>query len=151
MAQKNNSKLFLFWDSSAIVKWYLNEEFSEVVRALFAKASFHYAAEISHAEVLAAFYRLRREGRLSEKQMTECRIRFLSDFEKIPVIGYGPQVRAKALALIAKSALRGADLVQLACAVTLQQEGLPIELITFDMVLQNAAKDFGLTVREFEC
>lgn len=132
----------LFWDSSALVKFYIEEEGSSDIRKL--KGKHNFSAALSHAEILAAFYRLRREGIISKNDLEGCLKSFKEDFQKLLIIDYSEQVRDFAERLIVDVALRGADLIQLSSAYALQAEGLEISLVTFDQHLKIASEDIGL-------
>ena len=59
--------MFLYLDSSALVKRYVDERMSEAVRALMDEAPAAATALITHTEVGAALARAMRDGRLEEE------------------------------------------------------------------------------------
>ena len=136
----------IFWDSSAIIKWYVDEEGSADVRKWQRQSKFHQAASISHAEVLAALQRLRRDNLITRQELEKCVDKFVSDFRRMFILDYSGPVRKVAEEISSTVGLRGADLVQLVSAIKLNREGIPIMLATFDGVLANAARDCGLRV-----
>jgi predicted nucleic acid-binding protein len=136
----------IYWDSSAIIKWYIGEDGSSFALEWRKKAKFHHTAAISHAEVLAGLQRLKRENLITEMQLRECLVRFHADFRKMLILDYSATVRKVAEEIAGSVALRGADLVQLASAVRLLREGITTALATFDGVLANAARDCQLRV-----
>lgn len=134
----------VYWDSSSLIKRYIKEEGSEVVLKLFKEESRHFTSVISHAEILATFHRLKREGLISAKELEVLRQEFLIDWENFAKVEYGSQVQAIAAEAIETSALRGADLIHLSTCLDMKRKGLNLIFSTFDKRLKNAACDMEL-------
>ena len=139
------SERVCYWDSSALIKRYLKEGGSAAVIGGGSDAA-HFTASLSHAEICATFYRLRREGRISQSELDQLLRAFFADWAKLLVLEYGQEVRGIAEKSIAQSPLKGADLVHLSSALLLQREGFQVVLWTFDRQLEKAAHDHDLSV-----
>ena len=61
--------MILFLDTSSLVKLYIEEDASRVVRSLVDQASVVSTSVIAYPEVRSAFARLRRERRLTEGEL----------------------------------------------------------------------------------
>lgn len=136
----------VYWDSSALIKRYFEEEGSDTVQNLFQKGQAHFTATIAHAEILSTIHRLRREGRLSQQELESVRQEFLLDWRGFRTLTYGREVQEVAESIITMCALRGADLIHLASAMRLSQDGITSSLATFDQRLRTAAADSGLEI-----
>ena len=146
MKKNINIEPILFWDSSALIKWYFEEEGSNTVRECFKKSTFHHISSITHAEILATIHRLNKDYHINNLTLEKCRNKFLQDFYKFYVIDYNEKVRETATKIIKSVYLRGADLIQLSSAVTLKNEGLDVIFITFDIKLKNAASNLDIKI-----
>jgi uncharacterized protein len=135
-----------YWDSSALIKRYIEEDGSNFVRSL-SEGRPNFTAALSHAEILATFYRLRRDGRASQFELEKLLGFFFDDWKNLLIVSYGAQVQRTAEKSIERSPLKGADLVHLASALKLVEEGLEVVLLTFDSRLEKAAQDHGLATQ----
>ena len=135
-----------YWDSSALIKRYVEEDGSKLIRRI-GEGRPNFTAALSHAEILATFYRLRRDGRASQSELEQLLGGFSDDWKNLLIVAYGKQVQNTAEKSIARSPLKGADLVHLASALKLVEEGLEVVLLTFDLRLEKAAQDHGLSTQ----
>jgi len=136
-----------YWDSSALIKRYFQENGSEQVSALFADhGAIHCTSVISHAEILATLHRIRRDGRLSKADLHKTQHSFLSDWARLSVFPYSPQAQHRATQLIDEVSLRGADLIHLATAEEVASLLAKPTLVTFDLQLVTAARDRKIAV-----
>lgn len=136
-----------YWDSSALIKRYFKEDFSEVVTELFRRErAIHCTSVIAHAEILASFHRIRRDGQLSNSELQAIRSSFFGDWERLSVFQYTPETQKKAARLIEEVSLKGADLIHLATAEDVASLLTPPVVVTFDQQLVNAAKDKGFQI-----
>lgn len=144
------SKVY-YWDSSALIKRYLIEEGSKAIAELFLQQSvLHCTSVITHAEILATFHRVRREGKLSKVNLQKLQQSFSADWSRLSIFPYSSEAQNKALAIIQEVSLKGADLVHLATLETVADLLENPVLITFDQQLINAGKDRGLKIMEFQ-
>jgi predicted nucleic acid-binding protein len=136
----------LYLDASALVKRYVAEEGSTVVRNAVSRAAFTSTAVISRAEVSAALAKAVRAGILAPAAARACLDAFRRDWPSLLRIQVSEIIVARADALAWKHGLRGYDAVQLACAAAWQDSfGSPITLATYDKPLWLAASTEGLT------
>lgn len=141
-----------FFDSSALVKYYVNEVGSAWVESLIdAQPSNEIAiAQITSVEVVAALSRRVRMGMASAAAATTAISAFRSDFQtKYTVLSLTTKVLEEAMNLAELHRLRGYDATQLAVALDLETEmtadGVgPLTLISADIELNQAAQAEGL-------
>jgi predicted nucleic acid-binding protein len=143
----------LFFDTSAIVKRYVNETGSAWVDTLVdpTTGNLIYLARITGVEVVSAITRRQRAGGISAPDaalmLTDFRHDFANDYLKIEII---PSRIAHAMSLAENHALRGYDAVQLACALRARAQSLrlgrPFTMISADAALNAAAVAEGLSV-----
>jgi predicted nucleic acid-binding protein len=143
-----------FFDSSALVKRYVQERGSAWVRSLMAPQAGHalYVARITAVEVVAAIARRQRGGALTATDA----MRALTDFQydlthQYRLVEITPLLITEAMRLATTYALRGYDAVQLAAARTIEAvraaHGLPpLSLVSADDALNTAARAETLTV-----
>jgi len=143
-----------FFDSSALVKRYIQETGSAGVQTLCQQAQPQdlYIARIAGAEVISAIARRGRAGDLSPPELANALGRFRQDFATAyEIIDISPAIVARAMDFAQNRFLRGYDAVQLAVAWGLhtfrQMMGLPVlTLVSADNDLNTAATAEGLVV-----
>ena len=133
-----------YFDSSALIKSYLREEGSDFVIKLLSKKTSHFTSSITYAETYATFFRLQRQGDLSNHQTEHLSRLFEDDWHQFIIIDFSSEIRQYTPALLKKSPLRGADTVQLVSAFSLLKRGLNPIFVSADKKLLNAAEDCGL-------
>ena len=109
-----------FFDSSAIVKRYVNEQGSAWVAATTdpATGAHVYVAAITGVEVVAAFARKRKGSLINPSLAAAVVSKFHHDFvNDYRIIGISDSVIARSMALADAHALRGYDAVQLGAAL----------------------------------
>lgn len=142
-----------FFDSSAIIKRYVNEQGSDWVAAKTnPDGGIHiYVASITAVEVIAAFAR-KRKGKLVDPLVSAAAVSlFHRHFAKqYIVVGVSDFVIARSIQMANEHALRGYDAVQLGAALELNNRRLafgantPLTLVTGDTELLTAASAEGL-------
>jgi predicted nucleic acid-binding protein len=143
-----------YFDSSALVKRYVNEAGTAWMNDLCAVAAGHtlYTVRISGAEIAAAFFLRARTGTLviadAQAALRQFKAAFHSRYQVVEVT---KAVVNKAMMLVEVHDLRGYDAVQLAAALELQaaRHALSLSEITFvcaDDKLNSAAGSEGLSV-----
>ncbi len=141
----------VYLDSSAIIKRYLNEPGSNVVRALYVKA---YAGDVKIAfnlwnigEVLGALDKARRLGRIDEHEHCITRRRFLRETRRMVKLGVltaipvKVKVLMKAWKLTEKHHIYVADALQITSAKHVKAE----KFLTGDQKLHEVATAEGLS------
>jgi hypothetical protein len=132
-----------FFDSSAFVKRYVREEGTEAVLSLCDDASEIGLSGIALPEIISAFCRLRREGKISEVQYRQLKSSLLADIEDAAVCDLTPQVLARAIASLEDSVLRGMDALHIGSAVALKAD----VFVSADRRQCDAAARAGLQVQ----
>jgi hypothetical protein len=103
-------------DSSALAKRYINEPGSALVEQIFSNASSLALSVICLPEVISGLSRLRREGKLSQRQYNENKRALIRDIEDSVIIPITEQVIARAVELLERWPLRSSDALHIACA-----------------------------------
>lgn len=149
---------FYFFDSSAIVKNYIDEPGSNWVKAIFNTISTDviYAASITQVEVVAALVRKRKVSNLSASNAASAISQFkrdlLTDFREIELKS---NIISRAVLLADKFSMRGYDAVQLASALEIHAHLVNLKVdfsvstftfISADDELNSAAQAEGLAI-----
>jgi predicted nucleic acid-binding protein len=140
--------LKVYLDSSALVKGYIAEQYSEDVVALLRGAEVAASSWLAVPEVLSAVSRLRRARVLESVDADGARLRFLTDRDKYFWLATDRTLLEQAGELTWRHGLRAADAIHLATAqkwASVMQAG-EMRFATFDKQLARAARDEGLTV-----
>ena len=132
----------VFLDSSALAKRYLHEPGSNHLEEILSSASSLGVSVISLAEVVSAFCRLRREGKLLPAQYLNAKRAFLVDIEDCSVTNVTDQVMARAIELLERWPLRPSDALQVASAGEWAAE----LFVSADTRQCTAARGYGLQV-----
>lgn len=134
-----------FFDTSALVKRYVEEPGSTMVRAALRSHSI-VVARVTFAEAAAAVTRAARAGAISEEQRDSILARLPEDFARLQVVEIRPALVARVPALVTRHPLRAYDAIQLAAAITVRQTGLAVEIWCADGDLVGAAIAEGFRV-----
>jgi predicted nucleic acid-binding protein len=136
--------MILYLDTSALVKRYFREPFSDEVVSYWKGASEIFISSIAYAEALASFYRKKREVDLKKEGFRKIMEAFRLDWRSFIRIEVNDGLNEYLERTIEKYPLRGFDAIHLASAV-LVREGLneDILFVCFDQVLSRAAQKDG--------
>ena len=132
----------VFFDSSAFVKRYVQEAGTEAVLAWCDRASAIGLSGIALPEIISAFCRLRREGKIDDAQYRQLKSLLLADIEDAALCDLTPPVLAQAIASLETSVLRGMDAIHIGSAVALKAE----VFVSADQRQRDAALRAGLRV-----
>ena len=110
----------VFLDSSAFVKRYVSETGIEAVLAWCDSASEIGLSGIALPEIVAAFCRLRREGRIDDTQYRQLKSLLLADIEDAAMCDLSPEVLARSIDSLEANVLRGVDAIHLGSAIALK-------------------------------
>lgn len=143
-----------FFDSSAIVKRYVNENGSNFVDALadVKSGNLILLARITRVEVAAAFARRLKNNSISSADAQNALAAFQHDLSNnYFTVEITPILLSIAINLATKHALRGYDAVQLAAALEANDESIanglqPLTLVSADTELNTAAQSEGLSI-----
>jgi uncharacterized protein len=146
--------MIYYCDSSAITKVYLEETGSSFMREIRRNMPNNdiFVNDIAGPEVLSAMHRRFRTGDLTVEIISEARKNFKRDYQEyFHRISLLEPILDLAMQLIERHPLRGYDSVQLATALYFQNvlsafNGREVTFLGSDKVLNNAAKNEGLTV-----
>jgi predicted nucleic acid-binding protein len=136
-----------YFDTSALVKRYINERGSMLITGLMRRHDFLSSA-ITPVEVMSAFCRRRREGDLSEKNFLAVSRRVQNDRVQWELVEVSSTVLNRAEELIQGIIpIRALDAIQVASLVTFQAaSALRIPFVTADERQREAGTQFGLDV-----
>ena len=141
----------IYLDSSAYVKIYLDEVFSDKVRQVVSESKQIFCAELGFVEVRAALAAAHRLHRIHEDELTLLKDKFTSQWEYCHQIEIDSALIVRAADLAEYGGLRGYDAMHLAAAERLKLGGiLDLHFLCFDHHLVRAAKMLGITCTEFK-
>ena len=137
--------MILFCDTSALVKLYIHEAFSEAVQAQAEAARAIAVSRISWAEAMAAMARRVRENPVDAAAMESVQANLRADWSGFAIVEVTQSLVELAGEYADTFALRGYDSVQLAAARTMQT-AISEELCfaCFDARLKKAARVLGM-------
>ena len=143
-----------FFDSSALVKFYISETGTAWVKGLGDPLAGNrlYIARIAGAEVVSAITRRHRAGAIAAKDAASALVDFRTDFADEYVIAeVDAALVSDAMGLAEERALRAYDAIQLAAALKVNRQRLvatlpALTLISADLALNRAAIGEGLVV-----
>ena len=107
----------VFFDSSALVKRYIEEDGREQVIAFFEEADAIGVSVICFPELISAFCRMQREGDLDKDQYERIKGEMIVDFEDLSIYSITRQARECATPLLETNTLRGMDALYIGCAI----------------------------------
>jgi len=137
--------LIFFCDTSALVKLYVREEFSEEVQAQAALARAVAVSRITWAETMAALARRVRESPIDTDVIETIGANLRADWSRFAIVEVTQSLVELAGEYADTFALRGYDSVQLAAARTLQEAASEeLYFACFDARLQKSAKVLGM-------
>lgn len=143
-----------FFDSSAIVKRYVDEQGSEWVCQLTdARENIVHIVSLTPVEVVAAISRRVRNATVTAEEAASATRDLRTDLsQRYHIVPVSAALIETAMALAEKRGLRGYDAVQLAAAVMLSSatasKGLSLTLISADAELNSAANAEGLITED---
>lgn len=137
----------LYIDTSAIIKLFIQEAYSDEIRSLVETADLVATGLITRAETAAGINRLTRMSVLNQEQCEAALSNFRKEWGGYHCIQVTEQIVIRADFLTGQYSLRGYDAVHLACALTWSELlGAPVSLATFDRELHEAAQKSGMEV-----
>jgi len=131
------------FDTSAFVKWYIEEPGSQTVEALCLTATELALSVICIPEILSALNRRVRERDFSPAQYEKAKEGFLDDIADIEIVSLTPEVVSICTAILEASPVRAMDALHVACAV---QWGAEL-FVSADKKQVAAARKAGLQTR----
>ena len=110
----------IYLDTSALIKRFVNEKGSPLVRSIVQRKGTIATAKIAYAEIFAGLTRKLREGNLSKAQYVLACRQFESDWQAYLRVELEDDILLLARDLIQRRPLRGFDAVHLASALRLK-------------------------------
>ena len=139
------SRVILFCDTSALIKLYISEAFSEAVLAQAEEAKAIAVSRITWAEAMAALARRVREIPVDASVIEAVHANLRADWSNFAIVEVTQSLVELAGEYADTFALRGYDSVQLASARTMQKAASEeMCFACFDARLQKAAKVLGM-------
>ena len=137
--------MILYLDTSSLLKLYLEEDHSDLVRSWAAGAEVLCTSRISYPEAMAALARRWRQGDLDRDGFDAVCRSLTADWPGFSAVELSEQAAAE---VAVRLALRGFDAIQLAAAVEIVAGSgqAPAFFSSFDRQLNRAARAEGLAV-----
>jgi predicted nucleic acid-binding protein len=133
--------LIAYLDTSSLVKLYVEEKNSTLVRRLVERAELVATSVVAYAEARAALARQQREGGLTAAGYDRAKADFERDWPRYLTIEVSEAVYRSAGDLAEKHHLRGFDSLHLASYLSLYSEGArQIRFSAFDEAMNRAAR-----------
>jgi predicted nucleic acid-binding protein len=137
--------LILYLDTSSLVKLYIEETHSNLVKKWVRGAEIASTCRIAYPEAISAFNRRFKSGDLVKSEYDVVLKSFSKEWLSFAVIDFD---EIEAGQLVQKYGLRGFDAVHLSSAklIKKQQNGVSLSFSSFDEKLNSAAAAEGLAV-----
>jgi predicted nucleic acid-binding protein len=137
----------LYLDTSSLIKLYVTEAGSDVVRQLVGEANVVATSVVAYAETRAALARLRREGVLTASKVTSAKREFDEQWPMYLTLETTDSLCQAAGELAEKYSLRGFDSIHLASfAEVSRRAGTDTRFSSFDDRLNKAARKVARTL-----
>lgn len=136
--------MLVFFDSSAFAKRYVQELGSDVVGEWCGRATEIGLAAIALPEIVSAFCRLQREGKITAAQYQQLKGELFADIKDAAIGDMSPVVIRQAVLSLEGNVLRAMDAIHIGCAVEMKAD----VFISGDQRQCQAAKYAGLTVEK---
>jgi len=139
--------MIAYFDTSAIVKFYISETGSDIVREAFNNSEILVTSEIAYVEAISAFIRINNEKLISDIDLSNIVSDFKSNWEDFFTLKADINIIKKAGFLIEKYKLRSYDSIHLSSAVTFKERiNKNISFYSWDKNLNTAALNESLQV-----
>jgi predicted nucleic acid-binding protein len=139
--------LILYFDSSALVKRYVEEQGSSDVLDWMDDSDLNGTVLVTRAEVAAAITRAVRMQYVSQENARQFLDTFRKEWSSLHRLPVTEPLVARADVLACGHNLRGYDAIHLAAALIWQELlGLPVTVVTYDQELAEAARASGMVV-----
>ena len=112
----------IFFDSSALVKRYVQEPGTQQINDLFAQTDQVFVSIIALPEMVSALARKKNEKKVTADQFNERKSELITDFQDFSVCDLTPEVVSQTLYLLERYSLRTLDAIHLSSAVVMKME-----------------------------
>lgn len=137
--------MIVYLDTSSLVKLYVQEAHTAVVKKWVAEAEIVATCRIAYPETMSAISRRFRQGDVTEKQYDSLIAKFSHEWGRFAAVDFD---EVEAGRLVNLYGLRGFDAVHLSAATLLKanQNNLSLSFSSFDEKLNDAASAEGFTI-----
>ncbi|MGC1955629.1 MAG: type II toxin-antitoxin system VapC family toxin [Gammaproteobacteria bacterium] len=137
--------MILYFDTSSLVKLYIDEEHTKDVKCWAEDAELIATSRVAYPEAVAAFARRHRNGDLDKPALIRIHEALTQQWEDFAVVDVD-EIKAGELAL--KHALRGFDAIHLEAAIRLRGQAteVTVSFSSFDRQLNRAAAAEGFQI-----
>jgi len=104
----------IYYDSSALLKIYIEEEYSAFVRNIISNHQINYISSLSFVEIHSVFSRLLNNSQISQNELLFLKLSFNNDYNIFRQIPINNQILKRAAELTYISNLRTLDSIHLA-------------------------------------
>lgn len=137
----------IYFDSSALVKRYLKEDGTEVVKSILRAEKMIGTSKLTYPEMFSAFMRKFRTAEIGEKHLQSVIDTFETDWAHFFVIEFHDELLQRGKELIERYPLKAADAVHLSSALWLElTTKANLTFLTSDDTLVKAARAENLRV-----
>jgi predicted nucleic acid-binding protein len=136
--------MWVFFDTSAFVKRYVQEPGSEKVQDICVKATVLILSIICLPEVISTLSRLKGEGKISIETYNHTKRLLFDDFEDVEICNLTPEVLEQTIRCLETNRLSVMDAIHLASAITV---GCDL-FVSSDIRQIEAVKNLGLEVEQ---
>ena len=137
--------MILYLDTSALVKRYFREQFSDEIVQRWQSAAQIVTSSVTYAETMASIYRKKREAVLSDPPLRDLVGLFHLDWQSFIRVEVTDELNGYIDRAVENYPLRGFDAIHLASALTVHEK-LPDDFLfaCFDGKLAQAARTEGM-------
>lgn len=137
--------MILYLDTSALVKRYFKESYSDEVISKWMGATEIISSSVAYAETLASFYRKKKEARLKDDRFGRIVDLFRTEWKSFIRVEVSDELNKYIDRAIGKYPLRGFDAIHLASAmITWERLSKDYLFVCFDRRLNQSAQKEGL-------
>jgi predicted nucleic acid-binding protein len=139
--------MIAYFDTSALVKFYIDEKDSDLVKKIIDTSEIVFTSKIAYIEILSVFFRLKREGAIAEKDHRKILKSFITDWGSYALIEVTDRVMIISGQLVELYPLRSLDAIHLGSALFVQKEvEEDMAFVCFDARLGRAAAEENFKV-----
>jgi len=137
--------VILYLDTSSLVKLYVMEENSDLVKKWVSEAEIVATCRVAYPETMSAISRRFKQGDFTEQQYRSLIAKFSSEWERFASVDFD---ELNAGHLVNRYGLRGFDAVHLSAAIMLKvnYKDILLSFYSFDEKLNSAATAEGFTI-----
>ena len=132
----------VFFDTSALIKRYIDEDGSDAVFGICQQADKLAISIICPTEMISTLNRLVRENTLTQEDYQQVKGILFSEMEDVEIVPILPEVVRNSIHALEKNTLRAMDAIHIGCASTIK----PDLFVSADKRQLAAAEQSGLAI-----